>query len=104
MCKTSKVTIEYTLQMAITYLLMCLNKQGVNFRLVFNLYVNLNIKVSPDWICAVTSRFTKLFYCESANTAHIQSGDTLVTIHFMQIAIEVMSCSKGLRFSKIKVG
>ena len=21
-------------------------------------------KVSPDWICAVTSRFTKLFYCE----------------------------------------
>ena len=38
---------------------------------------NRNPKVSPDWICAVTSRFTKLFYCESANTAHIQSGDTL---------------------------
>ena len=36
------------------------------------------LKVSPDWICAVTSRFTKLFYCESANTAHIHSGDTLV--------------------------
>ena len=34
-------------------------------------------KVSPDWICAVTSRFTKLFYCEGANIAHIQSGDTL---------------------------
>ena len=37
-------------------------------------------KVSPDWICAVTSRFTKLFYCESANTAHIQSGDTLLPL------------------------
>ena len=35
-------------------------------------------KVSPDWICAVTSRFTKLFYCEGANIAHIQSGVTLV--------------------------
>ena len=34
-------------------------------------------KVSPDWICAVTSRFTKLFYCEGANIAHIQSGVTL---------------------------
>ena len=28
-------------------------------------------KVSPDWICAVTSRFTKLFYCKSPNIAHI---------------------------------
>ena len=28
-------------------------------------------KVSPDWICAVTSRFTKLFYCERLNIAHI---------------------------------
>ena len=28
-------------------------------------------KVSPDWICAVTSRFTKLFYCERPNIAHI---------------------------------
>ena len=34
-------------------------------------------KVSPDWICMVTSRFTKLFYCERTNIAHIQSGDTL---------------------------
>ena len=25
----------------------------------------------------VTSQFTKLFYCERANIAHIQSGDTL---------------------------
>ena len=31
-------------------------------------------QVSPDWICAVTSRFTKLFYCDGAN---IQSGVTL---------------------------
>ena len=28
-------------------------------------------KVSPDWICAVTSGFTKLFYCERPNIAHI---------------------------------
>ena len=28
-------------------------------------------KVSPDWICAVTSRFTNLFYCERPNIAHI---------------------------------
>ena len=36
-------------------------------------------KVSPDWICAVMSRFTKqkLFYCERLNIAHILSGTTL---------------------------
>ena len=33
--------------------------------------VSLESKVSPDWICAVTSRFTKLFYCERLNIAHI---------------------------------
>ena len=38
--------------------------------------VGINIyKVVPDWICLVTSQFTKLFYCERANIAHIQSGD-----------------------------
>ena len=34
-------------------------------------YLKICIKVSPDWICAVTSRFTKLFYCERPNIAHI---------------------------------
>ena len=40
-------------------------------------HFKLTTKVSPDWICAVTSRFTKLFYCEGANIAHIQSRVTL---------------------------
>ena len=31
-------------------------------------------------MCPVTSRFTKLFYCERANIAHIQSEDTLVGV------------------------
>ena len=47
----------------------------------------LLLKVSPDWICAVTSRFTKLFYCEGANIAHIQSGVTLVRVVIMVILI-----------------
>ena len=36
-----------------------------------NLSMYTGSKVSPDWICAVTSRFTKLFYCERLNIAHI---------------------------------
>ena len=33
--------------------------------------MNLIIKVSPDWICMVTSRFIKLFYIASAKISHI---------------------------------
>ena len=37
----------------------------------------------------VTSQFTKLFYCERANIAHIQSGDTL------HPSLTAEYCSKG---------
>ena len=40
---------------------------------------NYYSKVVSDWICLVTSQFTRLFYCERENIAHIQSGDTLVS-------------------------
>ena len=36
-----------------------------------------NTKVSPGWICIVTSCFTKIFYYKRANIAHIHSVDTL---------------------------
>ena len=54
------------------------------------------VKVSPDWICAVTSRFTKLFYCEGANIAHIQSGDTLDAGDRFQSIIEDATKVSGL--------
>ena len=43
-------------------------------------------KVSPDFICMVTSRFTNtnLFYCER-NIAHNQSGDTLQQITLLPL-------------------
>ena len=33
-------------------------------------------------ICLLLSQFTKLFYCERAHIAHIQSGDTLAAKSF----------------------
>ena len=38
--------------------------------MVLNLIEFRNTTVSPHWICMVTSRFTKFFYCESAIKYH----------------------------------
>ena len=42
--------------------------------------INYAPKVVPYKICFVTSQFTKLFYCEHANVAHIQSGDKKIAV------------------------
>ena len=54
------------------------------------------VKVSPDWICAVTSRFTKLFYCEGANIAHIQSGDTFTSSSISQLKLVNKFCNLNI--------
>ena len=41
--------------------------------------LTISDKVVPDWICLVMSHFTKLFFCERTNIAHIQYGDTLIS-------------------------
>ena len=44
----------------------------------------------------MTSQFTKLFYCELANIAHIQSRDTLVTLGLLPIRASDVSNSYRL--------
>ena len=61
-------------------------------------------KVCPYWICMVTSRFTKLFYWERANSEHVQSGDTLRTPfqHLDNQNIYSSCCTLRLSETKMK--
>ena len=52
----------------------------------------------------MTSRFTKLFYCERANIAHIQSGDTLACACTTSLGFQYHARARGTFIRMIVLG